>query len=92
MQPVYSVHEITIVFFSYFTVRENAGGTIHSLCFSMVNVSSVTRLHGASIKLSTYRLNSDFLRLNNKRTKGTAVLEILLKVKHLFIIGLLSLP
>lgn len=92
MQLVYSVREITIVFLSYFTVRENEGGTVHGLCFSMVNVSSVTSLNCALIKLNTYRFNSDFHPRNYKRTKRTAVLEIQLIVKHLSIIGLLSLP
>ena len=89
MQLVYSVREIEIVFFSYFTVRENAGGTVHGLCFSMVNLSSVTSLNCDLIKLSTYRFNSDFHRRNYKRT---AVLEVQVIVKHLSITGLLSLP
>ena len=72
----------------FISVRENAGGTVHGLCFSMVNVSSVTSLNCALIKLSTYRLYNDF----HKIRKRTAVLEVQLIVKNLSIIGLLSLP
>ena len=66
MQLVYSVREIAIVFFPYFTVRENAGGTVHGFCFSMVNVSSVTSLNRPR---STYQYSNMAPRLSGKNCK-----------------------
>ena len=74
-----------MIYTTFLFCPRDAGGTVHGLCFSMVNVCSVTSLNCALIKLSTYRFNSDFHRRNYKRTKRAAFLEVQLIVKHLSI-------